>query len=163
GTLKISDGGLIELETLMSFDIAVSQFNTVMNIPRIHGDIEKDGYVTLDNCFYTDKKLNWGTLVKSKLLVHRAHFKVHFAQGEDVLINEFGFSVEGLDEWLNMNAINVDVDYTNRGMTIRGVDPPVEHFQLVGGFRLQTAHDWKGPTLPAITDATLTCRAFFRI
>ena len=54
GTLSISDGGHIELEVIGRFGgrIEVSLNADLNPIERIVGHIEKDGFVTLDDCYY---------------------------------------------------------------------------------------------------------------
>lgn len=56
GILTIKDGGNIELEVVGLFDESIKALNGEDDLSRIIGHVEKDGLVTLDNCFYTKKK-----------------------------------------------------------------------------------------------------------
>lgn len=55
GTLTVTDGGEIELEIVGLFHDGKEQFEN-NDISRIVGEIEKDGLVTLEDCFYKKKK-----------------------------------------------------------------------------------------------------------
>lgn len=54
GTLTVTDGGEIELEIVGLFHDGKEQFEN-NDISRIVGEIEKDGLVTLEDCFYKKK------------------------------------------------------------------------------------------------------------
>ena len=56
GILTIKDGGNIELEVVGLFDESIEALNGKDELTRIIGHVEKDGLVTLDNCFYTKKR-----------------------------------------------------------------------------------------------------------
>jgi len=58
GTLKITDGGEIELEVLGLFDESIQGLNAPLEIGRVIGTIEKDGLVTLEDCFYKSEILH---------------------------------------------------------------------------------------------------------
>lgn len=51
GILSISDDGKAELETVGLFDDSIASLNRKDDIDRIIGHVEKDGLVTLDECF----------------------------------------------------------------------------------------------------------------
>ena len=56
GVLSIDDGGSIELEVVGHFDEAMRPLSGDDDLSRIIGHVEKDGLVTLDDCFYTKKE-----------------------------------------------------------------------------------------------------------
>ena len=61
GTLSISDGGSIELEVAGLFnndEIEALLNNDWQSIERIVGRVEKDGLVTLDDCYYKTGRMN---------------------------------------------------------------------------------------------------------
>lgn len=60
GTLSITDGGNIELEIVGLFDESMKAFQRDDGLKRIVGHIEKDGLVTLNDCFYKEKKIAFG-------------------------------------------------------------------------------------------------------
>ena len=71
GVLSINEGGKVELEIVGHFDAGMKILNGNDELDRIIGHVEKDGLVTLDNCFYTKKNVSFGGISKSKVLVNR--------------------------------------------------------------------------------------------
>jgi ApeA N-terminal domain 1 len=69
GILSIDNGGRIELEIVGNFDEGINFLNGDNCLSRIIGHIEKDGLVTLDDCFYTEKNFSFGGISKSKVLL----------------------------------------------------------------------------------------------
>ncbi len=108
GTLSISDGGNIELEVVGLFDENIQSFDRTDDLKRIVGEIEEDGFITLENCFYTKKSFTFGGISKSLVYVNRILSGVLYSEGESILLNTFSFSVEGMDEWVGITGINVD-------------------------------------------------------
>lgn len=52
GVLSINDGGKIELEIIGHFSDGADLLNNDDGLSRIIGHVEKDGLITLDDCFY---------------------------------------------------------------------------------------------------------------
>lgn len=156
GTLKITDGGKIELEI-------VGNFGKDLNISRIVGHIEEDGYVTLDNCFYGNKKMSFGGISKSLVHVHKVLCGAHFGENEGLTFNTFSFSVEGLDEWLNISGIKVENDWSNKTASINYIPPEEEAFSLGNGMQLKFSFKWTLPGSPIITEAKITQKAYIKL
>lgn len=97
GTLTILNGGEIELEIIGQFNDSINSFNN-NDINRILGHIEKDGYVTLDNCFYTVKNHVFNGIAKSNIFAHKLFSGVIYSKDEDPTFNSLSFSVDCLDE-----------------------------------------------------------------
>lgn len=55
GILSIDDGGRIELEIVGHFHEGIKSLSGDDDLRRIIGHVEKDGLLTLDECFYTKK------------------------------------------------------------------------------------------------------------
>lgn len=104
GTLKVEDGGKIELEILGSFP------RNNIKMDRIVGKIEGGEYVTLEKCFALtlniNVKIEW--MVKNKIHVSTLYKYIAYEENEKILFNSFSFSVDGLNEWLNIRKIKTD-------------------------------------------------------
>ena len=107
GTLTISDGGEIELEVIGLFDESIEALNGKDDLHRIIGHVEIDGYVTLENCFYSKKNISFGSISKSLVYVQQAFSGVGYDKDEIVTFNSVSFSIEGLNEWLSISGIHV--------------------------------------------------------
>ncbi len=108
GVLIIKDGGDIELEIVGFFDDEVNIFNDNFDIGRIIGHVEKDGLVTLENCFYTQKNSSFfGGISKSKVCVNKVLRGVAYEKDEVVTFNTLSFYVDCMDEWLGISGIKV--------------------------------------------------------
>ena len=110
GTLSISDGGLIELETIGFFADWRESLN--IDLKRIVGYIQKDRSiplipVTLDNCTYKTIPTLVG-ISKSSIRVSRAFAGVQYDEGEIPRFNTLTFSVEGIDDWVETSGIKVE-------------------------------------------------------
>lgn len=108
GILTIKDGGYIELEVVGYFDEDI--FNAIKgdeDLSRIIGHVEKDGLVTLDNCFYTEKNISFGGISKSKICVNKALCGVAYDKDEQLTFNSLSFSVDCMDEWVGISGINI--------------------------------------------------------
>lgn len=111
GTLKVEDGGKIELEVLGSFNRSLKEFSkNDIEIERIVGKIEGGEYVTLEKCFALTLNINvaieW--MVKNRIHVSTLYKYIAYEQDEEILFNSFSFSVDGLNEWLNIRKIKTD-------------------------------------------------------
>ena len=83
GTLFIKDGGNIELEVVGLFDESIDGINRAMNgsdvLERVVGHIEKDGLVTLDDCFYKNRNISFGGISKCVMERHRRYVRVRLS------------------------------------------------------------------------------------
>ena len=127
GTLRISDGGNITLEILGHFGKSIENFAAVLNsspeneldISRIIGVLEKERLVTLDECFYTRRKHSFHGVAKSEIVANWAIVGVAYDEGEEVLIDSFSFSVEGIDEWLQVNNLTTSFDDDGKNVLVK--------------------------------------------
>lgn len=163
GTLKISDGGEIDLEIIGNFDNSLESFNDDITIQRIVGFVEKDGYVTLDDCFYRNKNISFGCISKSLVHVNTVLYGAHYGENEELTFSTFRFAVEGLDKWLNICGIKVDYDFANKTATINYKSPPEESFTLSNGLKLTITFGWTLPGLPVVTEAKITQKAYIKL
>ena len=112
GTLSISPEGHIELEILKPLEPNIEAFSRNMGgFNRLVGNVQEYGYVTLDGCHYIKRNhsMRQGILkVHSVLGVNSVFTGVAYAENELPRFNTFVFSIEGLDEWVAMDAINYE-------------------------------------------------------
>ena len=121
GTLLISDGGNIELEVdTGKLENSSGIFN--VDLKRIIGYIHKDRTipstpVTLDDCYY---KILPDPVVPSKSLIRvgRVFIGHQYAEDEIPRFNTFTFSVEGIDDWIQISGIKVEEKDEKRTPTI---------------------------------------------
>ena len=130
GTLSISDGGLIELETIGFFADWKESLN--IDLKRIVGYIQKDRSiplipVTLDNCTYKTIPTPVG-IPKSSIRVSRAFTGVQYDEDEVPSFNTLTFSVEGIDDWIEISGVRVEYPSEKRSTTI--LYEPQEDFSL---------------------------------
>jgi len=163
GILSIDDGGRIELEIVGHFDESIKSLNGDDDLSRIIGHVEKDGLVTLDNCFYTKKNFSFGGISKSKILVNKVLSGATWDKDEAVTFNTFSFSVDCLDEWVGISGINVDNDWGNRTATISYNPPEKISIVLYNGMKLEICFAYTLPGFPNLTEAKITQRAYFRL
>lgn len=155
GTLIISDGGDIQLE--INSDDELSDDD--LHIERITGNVEKLGYVILDNCMYKRKSLAFGLgITTSSLLVRRAFIGVSNDCNDAIKLSRFTFEIEGLNEWLRITGIKVSHDYENHNAVITyEPQPPIEI--TIDGATIRIAYAYSIPGTPTLTEAKITHRA----
>ena len=138
GILSISDGGSIELEVfgLLSDDMEALLNDNLQSIERIVGHIEKDGFVTLDDCYYKTHKLNSVGRPKSVILVSIAFTGVAYDEGESPFFNSLTFSIERIDEWVGISGIEIVSLSEERTATISYQPPEDISLGLSDGMQL---------------------------
>lgn len=156
GILSIDDGGKIELEIVGHFDEGLKSLSSDDNLSRIVGHVEKDGLVTLDDCFYTKKNFSFGGISKSKVVVNKVLSGAAWDKGEKVVFNTFSFSVDCLDEWVGISGIVVDNDWDRRTTTIRYNPPEKIRMELKNGMTLEIFFAYTLPGLPNLTEAKIS-------
>ncbi|MBV1952441.1 MAG: hypothetical protein KUG64_09665 [Cycloclasticus sp.] len=163
GILTIKDGGNIELEVVGLFDESIKALNGEDDLSRIIGHVEKDGLVTLDNCFYTKKNISFGGISKSKVCVNRVLSGVAYDKDEEITFNSLSFSVDCMDEWVGISGINVQNDWDNRTATISYKPPENLAYSLDNGMQLEICFAYTLPGFPNTTEAKITQRAYFKL
>ncbi|MDA8403780.1 MAG: hypothetical protein M0Z56_06250 [Desulfobacteraceae bacterium] len=167
GTLKIIDGGDIELEVIGLFDETIEGLNNGWNgvdeLERIIGHIEKHGLVTLDGCFYKNKSFSFGGISKSTVYVSKALLGVAYEDKEPVLLSTFQFSVEGIDEWVGLSGIKVENQFEKRTATITYSPPAEVSLSLNNEMKLLITFSWSLPGFPNTTEAKITQKTRFKL
>lgn len=167
GTLIITDGGNIELEVVGLFDESIEGLNKALNgkdeLERIIGHIEKHGLVSLEDCFYKNKNISFGGISKSSVLVNKALLGVAYDDKEIVLINTFKFSVEGIDEWVDISGIKVEHEFEKRTASITYSPPAEISINLNNGMKLLIIFSWSRPGFPITTEAKISQKTYFKL
>ena len=162
GTLSISDGGFIELEVVHRVSGRNAAFGG--NIERIVGEIERDGLVTLDDCYYKPRIIRAiGGPSKSFFHVGKAFIKIKYDEGEIPLFNTLTFSVEGIDEWVGITGIHVDSQSQEHTATISYQSPANVSLDLDNGMRLVITFSWTLPGFPIIKEAKISQKINFTL
>lgn len=162
GELTISDGGNIELETTGFFEGSNTKTINQFELNRIVGKVDQYGFVTLDDCLYLNKKI-FSTVSKSKVHVSKALTGVAFGEGEEILLNSFCFSVDGIDEWVGLSGINVQSNFEKRTSVISFSEPEQHSFALDNGMKLLITYSYSLPGFPVIKEAKITQKAYFKL
>jgi len=120
GTLFVSKDGDISLELFISFKIGKDFLDSHKeNIPIITGQVEKKGYITLIDNFFTSKSINIGAdLNKFKVVSNYAYMGVAFASN-DILLDTFTFDLDGFGEWLGKYTIHTDYSIEDNTLSVQ--------------------------------------------
>ncbi len=163
GTLTISDGGEIELEVVGLFDESLKALNGEDDLSRIIGHVEKDGLVTLENCFYRKKNFAFGGIAKSQIRVNKVLSGVAYEKDEKVTFHTVSFSIEGLNEWVGISGINVSYGDNYRTATINYTPQDEIIYNIADGFKLHIFFGYTLPGSPNITEAKITQQAYLKL
>jgi hypothetical protein len=166
GTLVIMDGGNIELEVVGLFDESVEGINRAISgedeLERIIGHIEEHGSVTLDDCFYKRRNISFGGISKSTIHIGTAIIGVAYNDKENVLLNKFQFSVEGIDEWVGISGIAIEDNFEERVASITYVQPEEISLNLNNGMKLLITFAWTLPRSPNQKEIKITQKTYFK-
>lgn len=163
GILSIDDGGRVELEVVGHFDEGIRVADGGSDLLRIIGHVEKDGLVTLDDCFYSKKNFSFGGISKSKIIVNKVLSGAAWDKDELLTFNTFSFSVDCLDEWVGISGINVNSDWENRTATVSYKPPEIISIELENGMTLGVCFAYTLPGSNSLTEAKITQRAYFKL
>ncbi len=163
GTLKICDGGNIELEIMGLFEQKGETSNETNEIERIVGQVEKDGFVTLETCVYRKIGFPAGGIFKSLVHVNRAFCGVAYEKDELIKFNSVSFSIEGLDKWLGKTGISVAYDKDGKLSTITCTPHRELVYDLISGLKLHICFDYIATTVPLLTEAKFTQQAYLKL
>ena len=162
GILSISEGGIIELEVVHRLDGRAGAFGD--DVKRIVGQIEKDGLVTLDDCYYKPRRSRAiGGPSKSFIHVGKTFIGIKYDEGESPVFNTLTFSVEGINEWVGISGINVDHQREEHTATISYQPPETVSLNLDNGMQLFITFKWSLPGFPIIKEAKISQEADFTL
>ena len=181
GILRISESGDITLEVICFSDPDFGPYvfkerrledipdedmpdeDITTSIDRIVG-ITDDGLITLDGCSYGDPLGHWlGETSTSIIHAHFAFMGFHFAEGEEFTLSKLKFSVEGLDEWMEISGICRD--YNEKSASIHFRHPEEIALNLPDGIELRFTFQANaiGRFYPPVTEAGITQKAYISL
>lgn len=167
GKLSIQNGGKIELEVVGLFDESIDGLNKLLNnldeLDRVIGHIEEYGYVTLDGCYYKNRNYAFGGISKSIIRSNQAIMRVAFDRDEPIMLNNFKFSVEGINEWVGISGISVSSDFKQKTTNINYTPPKDLIFKLDKGMQLAITYSWNVPLWNNPSEAKITQNTFFKL
>lgn len=167
GKLSILNGGKIELEIVGLFDESIAGLNKLLNnvdeLDRVIGHIEEYGYVTLDGCHYKNRNYAFGGISKSIIRSNQAIMRVAFDQDEPIMLNNFRFSIEGINEWVGISGISVTNDFKLKTTNINYTPPQDLIFKLDNGMQLTITYSWRVPFGNNPSEAKLTQKTYFKL
>lgn len=167
GTLRITDGGDIELEIISLFDQSVqgiaSVFNGSMSLGRILGEIANHGAVTLEKCAYKSVNGRFGSGSEIAMSTVRANIALVgvWFDGAEAVFNGLEFSVEGIDEWVGLTGIRVQ--HQEKTATINYSPPPEISVALQNGMTLLITFSWTLPGYARSFEASISQQAQFKL
>lgn len=163
GTLQVFDGGRIELEIIGLLDESLEALNSNEALSRVVGHIEKEGFVTLENCLYMYQGLPFGGITKSTLHAHKMLAGVAYDEGEETLFNELQFTVDGLDDWIGLSGIRVENNLEKHTSVISFEPLEKITYNLNDDLDLIISFTWTFPGMPHHSKACITQQTFFRL
>ena len=163
GTVNIFDGGLVTLEIVGLLDESIEALNGKEDLSRIVGNIEKEGFITLERCFYKRKTISFGGISTSLIHANLALSCVGYEKDEKITFSTFSFHVEGLDEWLATTGLSFDYDRPSKSAAIYYTPPPEVSVKLENGLSLTIKFQHTLPRSNSITEAKITQRAFLEL
>jgi hypothetical protein len=164
GTLSIKDGGEIELEIVGFLGDFRSSFMGATDISRINGDVEDDGAITLDGCFYTKPKFLFGGISKSLIHVNIVFSGWRYEKDETTAFNQLSFSVDGLDEWVQISGIKTEIGIENKSASITYTQPENISINLENGMQLLIAFKSNLPLIGFnLKDASVSQKSYLKL
>ena len=171
GSLSILDGGNIKLELTEPLDTssmeALLGYSSTNSLNQILGDVEKDGPVVIDRCYYISKQRNiaHSRLIGSDIVsANRALIGLPHQEETSSRFNAVSFSVEGIDNWVGISGIEVDYEFEKGAATISYEQPSeIPPLKLSNGMQLSITFAWTPPALPSHKEAKIAQKTFFRL
>ncbi len=160
GTLSISDGGKIELETIHRLGETRTPFGGGRK--RVVGLIENDKIVTLDDCSYKSIKGSIG-ISKSLIRVNRAFTSVRYDEDEIPRFNSVKFSVEGIDEWVGITGFKEGFQREKETVSMSYQRPGDVSLNLNNGMQLLITFEWIPPGRISVRGARVSQKAYFKL
>ena len=134
------------------------------DIPRIVGVVENGDFVTIEQCFYKHRTINFGGgLAKATIVANFLLRGVQYDEGEVIEFSEFSFSTDGLDEWLSLSGVHVEHKWSEKTASIHFFPPNEIAYELPDGITVGFTFTWNIPFEPVVTEAAISQKAFVTI
>ncbi len=166
GILSISDGGVIDLEIFGMFNLNIRSVLIGFNDDsfkefRLNGEIENVGGVTLDKCHYKSQSFSFGGVGTSLVQVGQVFFGIYFDEAEELLFNNFRFSLDYLDEWIDTSGIKVEYEEKTANVTYIPIETIIT--PLKNDISMGIIYTWSLPGWPNITEAKFTQKVYLEL
>lgn len=167
GILSISDGGIIELEIFGMFNLNIKSVMIGFNDEdtfkefRLNGEVENIGGITLDKCLYRTQSFSFGGVGTSIVTVGQIFFGVYFDEGEELLFNNFRFSLDYLDDWVDTSGIKVEYYENSANATYIPIETIIT--PLKNDISIGLIYTWSLPGWPNITEAKFTQKVYLEL
>ena len=173
GKLIISDGGKIRLEMTDDFGIGIEggkfrpflDESSSVDTSRILGEIEEED-VTLDGCFCLSSPFLVLAQGINTCDIHVSRAMLGTAYGAEVAkFNTLRFSVEGLEEWLDIRAITVDYNISDllSEAYIKYSLPKAMSLSSIDGIDIQLGFRADLPSRRSIVEAKIKHHAYIKL
>ena len=168
GDLHISESGDARLEVQFQKPSPgwAKVFDTRMaadgkGLPRILGLAAGQGAITLDECLVTNFQVSGTASTKMTVRPRLTLTGGYYQEGQQVTFTKFSFSTEGIDEWLAVSGIDVQVDWETwkSVINVRPVDDISLGLPDGTQLKFQFAMTFPSPTKNP-TEAHVTQKAF---
>lgn len=164
GILRISEMGQSTLEVVGIFgDIQNALNSKNINLNRVAGVIENGDLITLDQCFYKNRRVSFDGLSKSNIYAKFALIGVGYEEDEAVTFSKVSFSVEGLDEWLSISGLRVEHNWSDKSASIHFALPEKIVLHLPDGIEMAFTFSWIPPIAPTVIEAKITQKAYITL
>jgi hypothetical protein len=160
GTLRLSESGKAFLEVVGHFGEQIDAINGSPNLGRIVGILEKGELVTLDGCSYSNRNISFGGVSKCTIRANLALIGANFEKDHPLAFSKVSFSLEGLDEWLEISGIKVTLNLEETSAVIKYEPPQELSLSLPDDIRLSFEFGWTVPSLGNLKEAKVTQKAY---
>jgi len=159
GTLFVSKDGDISLELFTSFEIGKDFLDSnKKDIPIITGQVEKKGYITLIDNFFTSKSIDIGADLNKFTVVSKYAYMGVVFESNNILLDTFTFDLDGFGEWLGKYTIHTDHSIEDNTLSVQSKLSGDSHiYSLIEDYSLTFKISHSGNMADSITNkATIT-------
>jgi len=161
GRLTVKNKAEIRLEIIGGLKSFAEEFSGY-HPARILGNVEKHGFVTLDNCAFIKKSFS-GQILKSVVSAQFLYLGVAYDEGEEPTFNSFSFDIDGLSEWHGRSGFKVNLDPNAHSVNVAYNMPAHMNLWSDGRMRLKIGFGWSSPAGPTEGKLQIRENSFLRI
>lgn len=161
GRLTIKDKAEIRLEITDRFKSFKEEL-TGYHPERINGEVEKHGYVTLENCIFLNRSLS-GTVSKSIISAQSLYLGVAYNEGENPTFNTFSFEIDCLNEWHGCSGFEIDLNIENHSASVAYQRPKRIDLWSNADIKLGIRFSWSSPGTPSNGKFEISENSYFHI
>ncbi len=168
GVLRIADGGDIFIEVVGLFDESIEGLNRALNgdyeLGRVVGHVDDYGAATFDGNRYSRVTLGVsGGITQASVRSTYALLGAAYDQSEPVTFRSFRFSVDGLEDWVNVTGIKSSTKANGSGASITYRVPADIDIGSIGSMNLRLTFGWTVSGLGSRTNAGIGHKTYFEL